>query len=80
MLFFYLIVLIAAADIGAYFGGRSLGRRKLAPTGQPGQDLGRSLRPGWQVQYWRPCSAAMVFDLPVPTWLAACVPVVAAVR
>ena len=31
MLLLFLIVLIAAADVGAYFGGRALGRHKLAP-------------------------------------------------
>lgn len=31
----WVIALIAAADIGAYFSGRSLGRRKLAPVVSP---------------------------------------------
>jgi len=35
VLLLFLLVLIAAADIGAYFGGRALGRRKLAPRVSP---------------------------------------------
>jgi phosphatidate cytidylyltransferase len=36
-LFFFLVVLIAAADVGAYFGGRRFGRRRLAPRVSPGK-------------------------------------------
>lgn len=36
-LMFFLIALIAAADIGAYFGGRRFGRHKLAPAVSPGK-------------------------------------------
>jgi phosphatidate cytidylyltransferase len=43
------MVLVWAADIGAYFSGRAFGKRKLAPAGQPGQELGGRLRrPGIQ--------------------------------
>ena len=31
LLLLFLIVLVAAADVGAYFGGRAFGRHKLAP-------------------------------------------------
>ncbi len=34
-LLLFLLVLIAAADIGAYVGGRMLGSRKLAPRVSP---------------------------------------------
>ena len=36
-LLLFLLVLTAAADVGAFFGGRRFGRRKLAPVVSPGK-------------------------------------------
>lgn len=36
-LMFFLIVLVVAADVGAYFSGRRFGRNKLAPRVSPGK-------------------------------------------
>lgn len=36
-LVFFVVILIAAADIGAYFTGRAIGKRKLAPEVSPGK-------------------------------------------
>lgn len=35
----WLVLMVIAADIGAYFAGRSLGRRKLAPRVSPGKTV-----------------------------------------
>jgi len=74
MLFFYLIVLIAAADVGAYFGGRSLGRHKLAPLVSPGKTW-EGFAAGMAGATVAAAFGAMLFGLPMTTWLAACVPV-----
>ncbi len=74
MLFFYLIVLIAAADVGAYFGGRSLGRHKLAPLVSPGKTW-EGFAAGMLGAAVAAVSGAVLFGQPVAAWLAACAPV-----
>lgn len=71
MLFFYLLLLIAAADVGAYFGGRSLGRRKLAPRVSPGktvEGLGCGLAGAGVVGV----AGAWLGGVPWLPWLALC--------
>lgn len=72
LLLLFLLVLIAAADVGAYFGGRSFGRRKLAPRVSPNKT--------WE-GFWCGIGAAIVAAMagawllgkpPLP-WTAVCV-------
>jgi len=53
-LLLYLLLLIWCADIGAYFGGRRWGRRKLAPAVSPGKS--------WEGAY-SALAASLVFAL-----------------
>jgi phosphatidate cytidylyltransferase len=74
ILLLYLIVLIAAADIGAYFGGRSLGRHKLAPAVSPGKTW-EGFATGVAGAAMAALFGAAVLGQAVPAWLAVCVPV-----
>jgi phosphatidate cytidylyltransferase len=67
-LLLFLLVLIAAADVGAFFGGRRFGRRKLAPVVSPGKT--------WEGLMWGMLAAslaatvgAVLLDQPLLPWL-----------
>ncbi|NLG77844.1 MAG: phosphatidate cytidylyltransferase [Xanthomonadaceae bacterium] len=51
-LMFFVIVLVVAADVGAYFSGRRFGRHKLAPRVSPGKT--------WEGVYGGVIAAALV--------------------
>ena len=69
LLLLFLIVLIAAADVGAYFGGRAFGRHKLAPLVSPGKTWEGFFAGmlGAGVAAW---AGAQIFGQPVLPWLA----------
>lgn len=66
---FYLLLLVWAADIGAYFAGRAFGRLKLAPAVSPNktwEGLGGGLLGGLLVAWF----GAGYFDLPLLPFVA----------
>jgi len=71
MLLLYLVVLIAAADIGAYFGGRRFGRHKLAPQVSPGKTW-EGFAAGMLCSALAGVAGARLFGAPLPDWLALC--------
>jgi phosphatidate cytidylyltransferase len=72
LLLLYLLVLIAAADVGAYFGGRRFGRHKLAPRVSPGKTW-EGFVSGMLGAVAAAVAGAALFDQPVRPWLAVCV-------
>lgn len=72
LLLLYLLVLIAAADVGAYFGGRTLGRHKLAPRVSPGKTW-EGFGAGMLGAAAAAALGARLFDQPLLPWLAVCV-------
>lgn len=76
-LFFLLVVLIAAADIGAYFGGRAFGRRRLAPRVSPGKTW-EGLLAGLLAASLVAAVTGQLLGVPALPWLTACVVVVLA--
>jgi phosphatidate cytidylyltransferase len=72
LLLLFLIVLIAAADVGAYFGGRRFGRRKLAPHVSPGKTW-EGFAAGMLAAAAVAVLGALAFDRPLISWLALCV-------
>jgi phosphatidate cytidylyltransferase len=71
LLLLYLLVLIAAADVGAYFGGRAFGRRKLAPHVSPGKTW-EGFAAGMLASIIIAALGAALFDQPFWPWLALC--------
>jgi phosphatidate cytidylyltransferase len=71
-LLLYLLVLIAAADVGAYFGGRTLGRHKLAPRVSPGKTW-EGFAAGMLASACAAAAGAVLFGSPFWAWLALCV-------
>jgi len=72
LLLLYLIVLIAAADVGAYFGGRKFGRRKLAPHVSPGKTW-EGFAAGMLAASAVGAAGATLFAVPFWPWLFVCV-------
>jgi phosphatidate cytidylyltransferase len=72
LLLLYLIVLIAAADVGAYFGGRTFGRRKLAPHVSPGKTW-EGFAAGMLAASAVGAAGAALFAAPFWPWLFLCV-------
>lgn len=74
VLLLFLLVLIAAADIGAYFGGRTFGRHKLAPRVSPN----KTWEGFWSGVVAAGCAAAFggwLLGQPLLPWVAVCVAV-----
>jgi phosphatidate cytidylyltransferase len=71
LLLLYLLVLIAAADVGAYFGGRSFGKRKLAPHVSPGKTW-EGFAAGMLAAAAVGVIGALLFDVAFWTWLFLC--------
>ena len=71
LLLLYLLVLIAAADVGAYFGGRAFGHRKLAPHVSPGKTWD-GFAAGMLAAATVAVAGAFVFDMPFWPWLFIC--------
>jgi phosphatidate cytidylyltransferase len=72
LLLLFLLVLIAAADIGAYFGGRRFGRHKLAPRVSPN----KTWEGFWSGVLAAGCAALVggwLLEVPWLPWLGVCV-------
>jgi phosphatidate cytidylyltransferase len=77
MLLIFMMVLVVAADVGAYFAGRAFGRVKLAPRVSPGKT--------WEGVVGGMASAGLVavagaywLQLPTASFLALCAAVAVA--
>lgn len=68
LLVLYLIFLVAIADSGAYFAGKTFGKNKLAPQLSPGKTREGALGGLLGVAIWS-ILGALFFDLPASDWL-----------
>lgn len=73
-LLLYLVIVIAAADVGAYFGGRSLGRHKLAPRVSPGKTW-EGFAAGMLGAAIAAVAGAALFGVPARGWVILCMAV-----
>ena len=69
MIVLWLIVMVVAADVGAYFAGRAFGRHKLAPRVSPGKTWEGALG-GLLAVSLAAAAGAMLFSLAVPAAIA----------
>jgi phosphatidate cytidylyltransferase len=70
-LLLFLLVLTAAADVGAFFGGRRFGRRKLAPSVSPGKTW-EGLMSGMLAASLAAAAGALLLGQPLVPWLGLC--------
>ncbi len=74
LLLLFLLVLIAAADVGAYFGGRTFGRHKLAPRVSPN----KTWEGFWSGVAAAACAATVggwLLGKPLLPWVGVCIAV-----
>jgi phosphatidate cytidylyltransferase len=76
MLVLFLLLLVFAADVGAYFGGRAFGRLKLAPRVSPGKTW-EGVMGGFVAAALIALTGAHWLSLPLLAFLELCAAVVA---
>ena len=76
ILLLFFLVLIAAADVGAYFGGKRFGRRKLAPIVSPNKTW-EGFVAGMLLAGVAAAAGAAIFAQPLLPWLGVCLLVAA---
>jgi len=73
-LLLFLLVLISAADIGAYFGGRALGKHKLAPRVSPNKTW-EGFFAGMFAAGLAALAGGLMFHVPLGRWIFVCLAV-----